>query len=288
MILVAGATGYLGGMITRQLLANGRQVRILVRAGSKHQPLVDAGAQPVIGDLHDRPSLDLACRGITTVISTAFTSTFDYDAAAQAGDVDGTGGLIEAARAAGVDHFIFTSALGADPASAIPYVAAKGQIEARLRSSGMPYTILEPSYFMDFWFMGFVYGPALNGAPVWVLGDGRQPHSPVAARDVAAFAIAAVERPSARDRVIRIGGPQPLSLCDAVQVAERMLGKTVAMQSYTSGPLPPGWSPLALQLMQLGSSASFALDTTETAAEFGVRLTSLEEFLGVPHLAEAR
>lgn len=279
MILIVGATGYLGGMITRQLLADGREVRILVRAGSKYQPLVEAGARPVIGDLQDRASLDAACQGIETVITTASTRTLDYDANVQASDVHGYRNLIEAARAACVNHFIFTSSLGADPNSPIPYIAAKGQTEAYLRASGIPYTILEPSYFMDFWFMGFVYSPALSGQPVWVLGDGRDPHSPVAAQDVAAFAVAAVDHPGARNRVIPIGGPQPLSLRDAAATFERILGQPVTIQSFAPDQPPPGWSSLAVQLMMLGSSTDFSVDTTDVAREFGVRLTSLDEFV---------
>ena len=64
MILILGSTGTLGGIITRRLLAEGKPVRILVRPGSNYQPLVDLGAQPVIGDLKDRASLDAACQGV--------------------------------------------------------------------------------------------------------------------------------------------------------------------------------------------------------------------------------
>lgn len=71
MILVAGATGKLGGIITLRLLAEGRPLRILVRENSNYQALVEDGAQPVFGDLKDRGSLDKACQGINTVITTA-------------------------------------------------------------------------------------------------------------------------------------------------------------------------------------------------------------------------
>ena len=63
MILVVGATGTVGGMIARGLLEQGRDVRIPVRPGSNYRPLVDAGAEPVVGDLKDPPSLVPACAG---------------------------------------------------------------------------------------------------------------------------------------------------------------------------------------------------------------------------------
>ena len=83
MILVAGATGRLGGMIALQLLAKGKDVRVLVRHNSpsealaamgmatRAQTLIDAGAQPVYGDLKDRASLDAAVAGVDTVVTTA-------------------------------------------------------------------------------------------------------------------------------------------------------------------------------------------------------------------------
>ena len=71
MILVVGATGALGGMIARDLLATGVAVRVLVRPGSAYGALVESGAQPVMGDMKDAQSLARACEGIRTVITTA-------------------------------------------------------------------------------------------------------------------------------------------------------------------------------------------------------------------------
>ena len=71
MILVVGATGNLGGTVTRMLLAQGQPVRILARSQSNYQPLVDAGAQVVLGDLKQRSSLDPACEEVETVMRAA-------------------------------------------------------------------------------------------------------------------------------------------------------------------------------------------------------------------------
>ncbi|MEW5956917.1 MAG: SDR family oxidoreductase [Chloroflexota bacterium] len=278
MILVIGATGQLGSMITHQLLAKGRAVRILVRAGSNYQPLVEAGAQPVIGDLRNPASLEGACQGIKTVITTAQARITEDEANTWAINRHGYISLIDAARTAGVHHFIFTSGLGADPHSAIPFIAAKGQTETYLRASGLPYTILEPDWILDGWLMFFVGNPALSGQPVWVVGEGSDRHTPVAAQDVAAFAVAAVDHPGARNRVIPLGGPQALSIRDAVAIFERFLGKPVIVQSFTPDQPPPGWPPLLVQLMT-GFNTDLVVDTTEVAQEFGVQLTSAEEFV---------
>ncbi len=278
MILIVGATGNLGGMITRRLLAQSRNVRILARPGSKYQPLADAGASPVIGDLRDRASLDVACQGIDTIIATAAARMTEDAVGSRAIELHGYRSLIDAARQAGVQRFIFISSLGADPSSPVPYLAAKGQTADYLRKSGIAYTILEPDWIMDGWFMFFVYGQAVSGQPVWVVGNGDDRHGPLAAQDLAAFAAAAVDYPGARNRTIPLSGPQALSLRDAARLCEGILGCSVALQPFTADQPPPGWPPLLAQLM-LASNSDYFVDATQVAREFGVRLISLQEYL---------
>src|SRR6476620_10908906 len=121
MILVVGATGMLGSTVTRQLLEQGKDVRVLVRPQSQYQPLVEAGAQPVFGDLKDRASLDAACRGVDTIVTTANSASRGGDDNIQTVDQEGNRNLVDAAKEAGVKHFIFVSALGADPNSQVPF-----------------------------------------------------------------------------------------------------------------------------------------------------------------------
>src|SRR5947207_1782841 len=117
MILIVGATGKVGGAITRQLLRQGHSVRILVRPNSSYQPLVEAGAQPIPGDLKDRASLDAACQGIDTIVTSATSLERGGDDNPQTVELEGNRNLIDAAKAAGVNHFIFISTLGVDPNS---------------------------------------------------------------------------------------------------------------------------------------------------------------------------
>jgi uncharacterized protein YbjT (DUF2867 family) len=161
MIVVIGATGIVGGMITRRLSDEGKDVRILVRTNSPSEQLarggratsaeelVEAGAQPVYGDLRDRASLNAAVEGVETVISTANSAGRGGEDNPQSVDLEGNRNLIEAARDADVERFIFVSAFGADPENPVPFMQAKGQSEASLRESGMEYTILAPTPFME-------------------------------------------------------------------------------------------------------------------------------------------
>lgn len=152
MILMVGATGMLGGMITRQLLEQGQDVRILVRPGSNYQPLVEAGAQPVTGDLKDPASLREAVQGVDTVVTTANSAQRGGDDNVQSVDLEGNRNLVDAAKSAGVKQFVFTSAMGADEQSQVPFLQAKGSTEhicARAASptlSSLPISIWKFGY----------------------------------------------------------------------------------------------------------------------------------------------
>lgn len=274
MKLVIGSTGYLGGMVVRGLQTAGEKVRVLVREGANQQPLRDAGAQIFSGNLHDKTSLKTACQGVDAIISTASTRTMDYSESVGEEDVRGYENLISAAFEGGVGHFIFISAMGADPLSPIPYLAAKGRIETVLRASGMDYTIFRPSYFMEFWFMGMVLGPASNHQPVWVTGSGYQPHWPVTAADVAAIAVKAANSSVHRNRMYLLPGPEPLSLRDAAAEAGLILGKQVDVQTFAPASPPPDVSPLTAQLLSL----KFDLQPYEAfraADDFKIEMLSL-------------
>src|SRR5687767_11196672 len=112
MILVVGATGELGSKITRGLIAGSRTVRVLSRPSSAYQAAQQLGADVAFGDLKDRRSLGAACAGVDTVVTTANSVRRGGDDTVAAVDLSGTQSLIEAARAAGVRHFIYTSVLG--------------------------------------------------------------------------------------------------------------------------------------------------------------------------------
>ena len=169
MILVVGATGSVGGAIALRLLEQGKAVRVLLRPNSPAEALaaqgmatspkrlLEAGAEPVYGDLKDRASLDGAVTGVQTVITTANSAVRGGDDNPQTVDLQGNFNLIDAAKAAGVEHFIFVSILGYDPNSPNPFFAAKGKTEEHLINSGMHYTILAPDIFAEVW-VGLVIG----------------------------------------------------------------------------------------------------------------------------------
>jgi uncharacterized protein YbjT (DUF2867 family) len=277
MILIVGATGHLGGVVTRMLLAQGQPVRILVRPQSDYQPLAEAGAQVVLGDLKERGSLDAACQGAETIITTANSSARGGEDTVQTVDLQGNRHLIDAARAAGVNQFIFVSALTADPNSPVPFLQAKGQTEDYLRESGIPYTILAPNGYMEVQVAGVVGMPAMMGRPVTIVGGGHRKHSFISVGDVAAFMLAAIGNPAAINQKLLLGGPQPLSFRDAVAIYERVLGHQIQVRSVAAGSPVPGFPQMVAQLLAGLDTYDSPIDMTETARTFGIQLTSLEE-----------
>jgi Predicted nucleoside-diphosphate-sugar epimerases len=279
MILVVGATGLLGGTIARRLLADGRPVRVLVRPKSDYQSLVQAGAEPVIGDLKDPASLRSACDGIEAVVTTANAAGRGGDDTFQTVDDEGNENLIDAAAQAGVERFVFTSILGSDPNSPAPLMRAKGVTEERLRASGIAFTITQADAHMDLWIPMVVGVPVGRGEPVRLVGDGRRRHSFVAQQDVAAYTVAALDHPAARNQVIPIGGPEPLSWRDIVSAAEQVLGRAIPIETIPVGQRLPGLPDFVTDLMTVLEMYDSPLDMRETASIYGVEPTTAKTFL---------
>ncbi len=291
MILVVGATGVVGGVVTRRLWEQDEEVRILVRRDSPSaqlvqqglatsaESLIEAGAQPVHGDLRYRSSLDAAVEGVRTVITTANSAMRGGADNPQSVDLEGNRNLIEAARAAGVEHFIFISLLGADLNNPAAFVQAKAQSESTLRESGMEYTILAPTAFMEVWPAMVVSMPSLQGQPVTLVGEGRRHHSFISNRDVAAFAVAAVDHSAARNQYLAIGGPEPLSWRDVVTTYEGVLGRSIPIEFVAAGEPVPGLPDPMPALLAGMETYDSVVEMEETSSTFDVPLRTLETFV---------
>ncbi|MEJ2304949.1 MAG: NmrA family NAD(P)-binding protein [Anaerolineales bacterium] len=288
MILISGATGLLGGAITRNLLAVGKKVRILVREDSpsielaKHgmatnpQTLIEAGAQPIYGDLRDRSSLDWACAGIETVLTTASSTMRDFDL--EGVDLNGTRNLVDAAKSAGVRHFIYTSAYGSDLNHPSRLFQIKAICEQYIQDSGMTHTILAPGVFMEIW-IGMVVGiPLRAGQLVTLVGKGDHKHTFIAIQDVAAFGTALVDNPMALNQAVFIGGPASYTWTEVIQAVGRALGQELPVNYVgfdEDVPLLPEGVPDLLKGMETFETF---IDMSRTAPQYGVELTSLDMF----------
>jgi uncharacterized protein YbjT (DUF2867 family) len=286
LILVAGGTGTLGSAIARRLLERGAAVRVMTRRPAAAAALRAKGAEIVQADLTDPPGLAAACRGATHVITTANAFVGTGRASVASVDEAGNRHLIDAARAAGVRQFVFTSARIPPAFLAIDYFAAKRRTEEYLRRSGVPFTILRPTAFMETW--GAMLGePALRQGKVRIFGPGRLPINFVAVDDVAAVAVLTLDRPDAMNAVVEIGGPENLTQLQVVEIFERLAGRPVRrshMPVWMMRILPPllrPFNPAVARMIQSGAVTATIpqpYDASAMLASFPITQTRLADW----------
>jgi uncharacterized protein YbjT (DUF2867 family) len=226
MVLVVGATGFLGGEIARLMSAKGGGVRGMVRSSSdpgKVSGLEKAGVSIVKGNLCEPESLAGACKGVDAVITSA-TAIFSWKPGNTLQDVDRRGqiALIDAARKAGIRRLVHVS-FPHDPSISCPLDEAKIAVEKHLKASGMEFAVLQANFFMEVWLspaLGFDYG---NGKAT-IFGDGRKKISWVSSHDVARTAVEAVSNGRAKNAVLPVGGPEALSPLQVVALFEKRSG----------------------------------------------------------------
>jgi uncharacterized protein YbjT (DUF2867 family) len=286
MALVVGATGLLGMEVCRVLKAAGHPLRALVRRtadATKRDEIASLGAELVEGDLKNADSLRRACAGVRAVISTA-SSTLSRQEGDSIETVDHLGqmALIDAAKAAGLEHFVFVS-FRSRPQIQHPLAEAKQAVERHLKASGIPYTVLQASYFMEVWLtpmLGFDYA----AGQVRIYGDGTNKISWVSYKDVARVAVAALRQPAARHAVVAVGGPEALSPREIVQLFEAAgarvtveyveEGQLRAQMNQATDPLQKSFAGLMLQY-----ASGDAMDLTGTQKLFPIRLTSMRDYI---------
>ncbi len=276
----------LGGEICRLLAGKGAPTRALVRSTSDKEAvraLQDLGVETTLGDVRDRASLDRACAGVTAVISTISSMPTRYQPGSNdiaSVDTDGLRHLIAAAKTASVEHFVLTSfTIEGD----FPLHDAKRAAEGYLKESGMRYTILRPSYFMEVWLSPMVGFDYAKGA-VRIFGSGDRPVSFISYKDVARFAAASLENPAAKNAVLPLGGPEAVSPRSVVGIFEELARRKFAVeavpesvlaaqQEASSDPMQQSFTGL---MRALAGGDSVAMDGLAKA--FGLKLSSVRDY----------
>lgn len=288
MIAIIGATGSLGSEVAGQLLAAGTRVVAVTRVASKAADLTARGAEVRVADLTDAASLGRAVAGAEAVVAAAHSLLGRGRYVSARVDDAGHRALIDASREAGVAHFVYTSVQGASPTHPVEFWRTKFGIEKYLEASGLSYTILRPTAFMETHAHELLGKAILAGKPANIFGAGTRPLNFVAVRDVAALAVRALTDPLARGATIEIGGPENLTRLEVAALYARLSGRPLATRHLTRGalkvlsamlrPLHPGISGVMRASIEF-ETIDQTFDPSDTLQRFPCLLTTLETFV---------
>jgi uncharacterized protein YbjT (DUF2867 family) len=287
-VLVAGATGQLGRVITRQLLDAGVKVRALARnagALAAFAPRAEIAAV----DMRDLAKLTEACRGVDQIVATANNNMGQGANSPSRTDLGAYQNLCAAARNTGVRRLVYVSYRGVAQDAAVDIFRIKWYIEDAIRRSGIPWVMLRPTSFMDIW-VDQIFAKGLREKGVTtIFGDGRTVANYIAVEDVAAFAVQVLARPEIVNEAIDVGGPSNVSQNDLAAIVERRFkskGKRRHIPVVAMRLLPPLVKPfneLAARMMTLGlysATEAKPFPQWQAAADrFGVAPRTLETYV---------
>jgi uncharacterized protein YbjT (DUF2867 family) len=285
MNLIVGATGLVGGEICRRLAAQQKPVRALVRPtgdASRIDELRAAGAELATGDLKDPASIQAACAGATAVLSTA-SSVLSRQPGDTIDGVDRLGQLqlIEAAASAGVKHFVYVSF--SPMAEDFALQRAKREVERALIESGMTYTILRPTFFMEIW-LSPALGFDVAARRARIYGTGENPISWISFPNVAEFAVRSLDTAAARNATFTLGGPEAIAPLQVVRIFEELGGAPFTVEYVLESVLRAGKAAArraldeAFAALSLGYAHGDAIDMRATLEAMPVRLVGVREY----------
>ena len=233
MILITGATGFIGSALIRNLNLLGKPIRLLLRP-SPRTPRIPRGVnvEVAVSSLKDERGLLAAMRDVEIIYHLAGTERQGSQADLNGVEIEGTATLASAAAQAKVERFFYLSHLGADRASAFPVMKAKGIAEALIRKSGVPYTIFKSSA---------VFGPGdqfttvinriLRSIPLvyFMPGDGLVNLQPLWIEDLVTCLTWALEEPKTRNQTLPIGGCEYLTFRQVTEIIMSATGQNRAI-----------------------------------------------------------
>lgn len=231
-ILVIGGTGTVGSQVVGELLVRKVAVQVLTRSEDKAKGL-PRGAESVIGDLLDPKTLHSVFKGVDGVFMLLAVSATETQEGLMA---------INGMHMAGVKKIVYMSVHNLEQALHLPHIGSKLPIEAAVKASGIPYTILRPNNFFqnDYWYKDAMLKLGIYPQPIGDLGISR-----VDVRDIAEAAAVAFTIPSHEGQTYNLVGPDAHTGKSTAEVWSKALGQTI---SYGGNDLDV-WEQQSLQFL---------------------------------------
>jgi uncharacterized protein YbjT (DUF2867 family) len=278
MILVTGATGLNGSAAIREFVRRREPVRALVRSAAKAASLgTPATVEVVEGDMLRQETLGAALEGVDRVLMIS---------AAEARLAETQRGFIDAAKRAGVKHIVKFSGLGAALDTGFRFNRMHAEIETYLEESGLEWTHLRPSQFMQTYLRE---ARTIAGEAAFYLPLGKARLAPVDVEDIAKAAVALLHGDGHEGKAYEITGPEALTMAEVADRLSSALGKPVRYvnvapeekrQMLLAAGTPPAFADAMDELFseRRNGSAESAVNLS-THEELGLRPTTFEEFV---------
>ena len=286
-VIILGGTGFVGPHVVHALRAREVRVRALVRRPERASRLAAWGVELVQGDVAEPASLQAACEGadvLVHLVAIIRGAPADFERVM----AQGTRNAVAAAQAAGLRRLVLASALGLEERTkdAVPYYAAKWEMERAVRESGVEYVIFRPSFVfgrggaLPTFLKQVRYSPVVT-----VIGSGLQRIQPIWVDDVAEYFARAVDAPDAANRMFEIGGPDVVTWNELYLTIAKVLGKRrrlvhVPASLARTGAQLTQWAPGApltadqVNMIEAGDNTVSGSDAVDT---FQLSLVTLEE-----------
>lgn len=228
LVVVAGATGYLGRHVVRALHAAGHRVRALARDADRLNDVCDLCHEVFVGRAAEADSLAGLCEGADAVFSSLGKRDFKRRPSLEEVDYQANRNILDRAVEARVGRFLFISAKSADAFREMGLSMPREDLVDDLVASGLPWTVLRPTGFFND--MEEMFQMAVKGTG-WVLGDGSVTINPIHGADLAAEVVRRLEDPSAAGAAYDVGGPDVFTMREIVSLAFEVLGKEPKIKS---------------------------------------------------------
>ena len=273
LILVTGATGQQGNAVACSLLRQGQKVRALTRNPNKAARLAKAGAEVVKGDLTDPAGLEAALQGVHGVFAMSTPFEAGMDAEVRQGMA-----LADAAKKAGVQHYVYTSVASVDSNTGIPHFESKRKVEEYIRQLGLPATFLRPVWFMENFGSPWLRPSILQGKLAVPLRPATKLQM-IALQDIGEFGAAAFLRPDRFiGQAIELAGDE-LTVPEVAAQLSRAMGRPVQFHQIPDEEATAMVGQDFAVMYRWFNSVGYSVDIPALRRRYGIPLTSFADLV---------